>query len=114
MVAKGTTKGTSGEAAGASTPAVPAAAEPPDGLGKSPERTEEAGGALIETAEPVAEADAPGGGAAAEAASAFGIASAFCLHRRSRMTPRPIRTHLGSRPRSLAQSCEHARQVGPS
>ena len=63
-------KGTSGEAAGASTPAVPAAAEPPDGLGKRPERTEEAGGALAETAEPVAEAGAPGGGAAAEAASA--------------------------------------------
>ena len=63
-------KGTSGEAAGASTPAVPAAAAPPDGLGKRPERMEEAEGALAETAEPVAEADAPGGGAAAEAASA--------------------------------------------
>ena len=63
-------KGMSGEAAGASTPTVPAAAEPPDGLGKRPERAEGAGGALAETTEPVAEDDAPGGGAAAEAASA--------------------------------------------
>ena len=63
-------KAKSGAAAGASTPAVPAAAEPLDGLGKSPERTEEAGGAQGETVEPVAEADAPGGGAAAEAALA--------------------------------------------
>lgn len=60
----------SGAAAGASTLAVPATAEPPDGLGKSPERTEEARGALAEAAEPVAEADAPGGGATVEAASA--------------------------------------------
>ena len=59
------TKGTRGEAVGASTPAVPAAAGPPGGLGKSPERTEEAGGALAETVEPVAEADAPAGGGAA-------------------------------------------------